>query len=157
MRILMVCLGNICRSPIAEGIMKQKVKENRLDWIVESAGTNSYHTGEPPHRFSQKICKTHGIDISDQRASTITRNDLTEYDKIYALADDVYDNIRSLAGNTKVDNLEYFLNDLYKSGKDPKIQLNDSVPDPYYGGEDGYKHVYDLITKACDAIIEKYK
>ena len=157
MRILMVCLGNICRSPIAEGVMKQKIKENGLDWIVESAGTNSYHTGEPPHRFSQKICKAHGLDISGQRARTITREDFNKYDKIYALADDVYDNIQSLAGKGKVDNLEYFLNDLFRSGKNPNIKLNDSVPDPYYGGEDGYTHVYNLIAEACDAIIDRYK
>ncbi len=156
MRILMVCLGNICRSPIAEGVMKQKIKENGLNWIVESAGTNFYHTGEPPHRFSQKICKVHCIDISNQRARTITREDLTKYDKIYALADDVYENIQSIAGQSKLSNLEYFLNDLYKSGKNPKLKLNDSVPDPYYGGEDGYTHVYNLIAEACDAIIERY-
>lgn len=153
----MVCLGNICRSPIAEGVMKQKIKENGLDWTVESAGTNSYHTGEPPHRFSQKICKAHGLDISGQRARTITREDFNKYDKIYALADDVYYNIQSLAGKGKVDNLEYFLNDLFRSGKNPIIKLNDSVPDPYYGGEDGYTPVYNLIAEACDAIIEKYR
>ncbi len=157
MRILMVCLGNICRSPMAEGVMKQKVMDNGLDWIVESAGTNTYHTGEPPHRFSQKICKAHGIDISGQRARTINREDLTKYDKIYAPADDVYGNVLSLARQGKVDNLEYFLNDLYRSGKDLNITFNDSVPDPYYGGEDGYTHVYNLIAEACEAIIDRYR
>ena len=86
MKILMVCLGNICRSPIAEGVLRHKVKEHGLDWTVESAGTNPYHTGEAPHKYSQKVCLTHGIDISGQRARTFTKNDFEAYDVIYAFA-----------------------------------------------------------------------
>jgi protein-tyrosine phosphatase len=120
-------------------------------WTVASASTNTYHTGEAPHRFSQKICLAHGIDISGQRATRITKADFDFYDKIYAFAGDVYQDIKAIGGPmadmTKVD---FFLNELHPG-------RNESVPDPYYGNEDGYKIVYDLIYKTCNAIIENYK
>jgi len=150
MRILMVCLGNICRSPIAEGILKSKVQQHGFGWIVESAGTNSYHTGEPPHRFSQKICKAHGIDISDQRARSFTAADIARYDKIYALADDVYDEIRRISGRAfDAGKVDFLLNEVHDN-------CNASVPDPWYGGEEGYLPVFELIDKACSSIIQKY-
>ncbi len=146
----MVCLGNICRSPLAEGILQDKAFKAGLKWSVESAGTNSYHTGEPPHRFSQKIAKLNGIDISSQRARRFSPDDFTVYDKIYALAEDVLEEIKRIATNkfdaSKVDLL---LNELYP-GK------NLDVPDPYYGGEEGYYEVYEMINKTCDRIIENY-
>lgn len=150
MKILMVCLGNICRSPLAEGILQDKAFKAGLKWSVESAGTNSYHTGEPPHRFSQKIAKLNGIDISSQRARRFSPDDFTVYDKIYALAEDVLEEMKRIATNkfdaSKVDVL---LNELYP-GK------NLDVPDPYYGGEEGYHEVYEMINKTCDRIIENY-
>lgn len=150
MKILMVCLGNICRSPLAEGILQDKAFKAGLQWSIESAGTNSYHTGDAPHQLSQKVAKINGIDISQQRARKFSADDFEVYDKIYALAADVIDEMRSLAKNkfdgSKVDLL---LNELYP-GEDR------DVPDPYYGAEPGYHKVYDLIDKACDAIIEKY-
>ncbi len=151
MRILMVCLGNICRSPIAEGVMRHLVKQNGIKWTIASAGTNSYHIGEMPHRFSQKICLVNGIDISDLRATRLTRTDFKNYDKIYAFAGDVYRDIVSIGGPlADMSKVDYFLNELHPGG-------NESVPDPYYGNEDGYKIVYDLIYKTCNAIIENYK
>ncbi len=151
MRILMVCLGNICRSPIAEGVMRHKVKENGLDWIVDSAGTESYHVGEAPHRFSQKICLKHGIDISHQRAVKLTADSFAGYDKIYAMATDVYEEIKYLGGKqADMTKVELFLNDLHP-GK------NESVPDPYYGEEGGFLQVYELIDKGCEAIIKNNK
>jgi protein-tyrosine phosphatase len=150
MRILMVCLGNICRSPIAEGVLQHKANDRGLNWTVESAGTESYHIGEAPHRFSQQICLQNGIDISDQRARRFTRADLAKYDIIYALATDVYAEIESIIGkNTDSSNVKLFLNELQPG-------TNASVPDPYYGGQDGYTHVYDLIDQTCEAIIKKY-
>lgn len=146
----MVCLGNICRSPIAEGVLRHKVKEHGLDWTVESAGTNSYHTGEAPHKYSQKVCLAHGIDISGQRARTFTMNDLETYDVIYAFAGDVVADIRKIAGNAGMSKVKYFLNELHP-GK------NESVPDPWYGDESGYLPVYQLIDETCNAIIDKYK
>ena len=145
----MVCLGNICRSPLAEGILQDKVFKAGLQWSIESAGTNSYHTGDAPHQLSQKVAKINGIDISQQRARKFSADDFEVYDKIYALAADVIDEMRSLSKNkfdgSKVDLL---LNELYP-GEDK------DVPDPYYGAEPGYHKVYDLIERACDAIIEK--
>jgi protein-tyrosine phosphatase len=150
MKILMVCLGNICRSPLAEGILQQKAFEAGLSWSVESAGTNSYHIGEAPHQLSQKVAKLNGIDISRQRARRFTAEDFENYDKIYALAGDVMDDIRRLAKNkfdpAKVDLL---MNELYP-GKDL------DVPDPWYGPEPGYHEVYKMIASVCDAIVKKY-
>jgi protein-tyrosine phosphatase len=128
MRILMVCLGNICRSPLAEGILQEKVKKAGLDWVVDSAGTNHYHTGDAPHPLSQKIALINGIDISQQRARRFTTEDLTQFDKIYALAGDVLNDIQRITGN-KFDSakVDLLLNEQYP-GK------NLDVPDPYYGG-----------------------
>ena len=148
MKILMVCLGNICRSPLAEGILQDKAFKAGLNWSVESAGTNGYHTGEAPHPLSQKVAKLNGIDICHQRARRFVAEDFEVYDKIYALAGDVMDDIRRIAKKkydaTKVDLL---MNELYP-GK------NMDVPDPCYGSEPGYHEVYKMIDKVCDAIIE---
>ncbi len=151
MRILMVCLGNICRSPIAEGVMRHKVKQHGLNWDIESAGTESYHIGEAPHRFSQKICLEHGIDISGQRAKKFVAESFAEYDKIYAMAADVYGEIRRIGGaGADMNKVELFLNELHPGS-------NKSVPDPYYGTEAGYKEVYEMIEKTCEAIIKNNK
>jgi low molecular weight protein-tyrosine phosphatase len=158
MRILMVCLGNICRSPIAEGILRHKVKKLGLNWVVESAGTEAYHIGEPPHRFSQKICLAHGIDISQFRASRFTAGAFAEYDKIYAMAHDVYQEIKQIGGaRADMDKVDYFLNELYQSQPGTGLTYNASVPDPYYGPEEGYSTVYDLADKTCEAIIKNHK
>jgi protein-tyrosine phosphatase len=150
MKILMVCLGNICRSPLAEGILQDKAFKAGLTWSIESAGTNSYHTGEPPHPLSQKVAALNGIDISKQRARRFTAEDFAVYDKIYALAEDVMNEIKRISGkkfeHSKIDLL---LNELFP-GK------NMDVPDPWYGPEPGYHEVFTLIDKACDKIIEKY-
>ena len=150
MKILMVCLGNICRSPIAEGVLDAKAQEHGLDWQVDSAGTESYHIGSAPHRHSQEICRQNGIDITHQRARQFERADLNKYDKIYALAEDVLEEIRYKVRGADMSNVELFLNEL-NPGE------NESVPDPYYGGADSYIFVYDIINRTCDAIIEKYK
>src|ERR1700712_3265373 len=98
MKFLMVCLGNICRSPLAEGILKHKAKIAGLDWEVESAGTNGYHIGEAPHHLSQKVARLNGIDICNQKARRFAATDFDRYDKIYAMADDVAEEIRRIAG-----------------------------------------------------------
>ena len=150
MKILMVCLGNICRSPLAEGILQHKTFEAGLNWSVESAGTNSCHTGQPPHLLSQKVARLNGIEICNQRARSFVAGDFEVYDKIYALAGDVLDDIKRIAKKkfdpTKVDLL---MNELYP-GKDIDI------PDPWYGPEPGYHKVYKIIDEVCDAIIKKY-
>ena len=147
----MVCLGNICRSPLAEGILQDKAFKAGLAWSVESAGTNSYHTSEPPHPLSQKVARMHGIDISKQRARRFTAADFDIYDKIYALAADVLDEIRSIAKH-KFDpaKASLLLNELYPGE-------NRDVPDPWYGPESGYHEVYKLIDEVCEEIIKKYR
>ena len=147
----MVCLGNICRSPLAEGILQEKVNKAGLNWVVDSAGTNHYHTGDPPHPLSQKVALANGIDITQQRARRFTTEDLNQFDKIYALAGDVLKDIQRITGNkfdsSKVDLL---LNEQYP-GK------NLDVPDPYYGGEPDFHEVFELLDQVCDQLILKYQ
>ena len=151
MKILMVCLGNICRSPLAEAILQDKAFKAGLTWSIESAGTNSYHIGEPPHPLSQKVARLNGMDISKQRARRFSAADFEVYDKIYALAQDVLEDMKRIAGKkfepSKVDLL---MNELYP-GK------NLDVPDPWYGPEPGYHEAFKLIEKVCDKIVEKYR
>ncbi len=97
MKILIVCLGNICRSPLAEGILKHKSKAAGLQWHIDSAGTNGYHVDQAPHKLSQKVAKLNGIDICDQKARQFVKEDFDRYDKIYAMADDVMDEIKEIA------------------------------------------------------------
>lgn len=148
MKILMVCLGNICRSPLAEGILKHKITTRKLNWTVESAGTNGFHIGENPHRSSCKVAKENGIDISAQIARQFTKDDFGRYDKIYALAGDVITEMKAIAGNTfdpsKVDLL---MNEM-------KPLQNLDVPDPWYGDESGYYPVFKMIDEACEALIQ---
>lgn len=146
----MVCLGNICRSPLAEGILKHKATAEGLNWKVESAGTNGYHVGEAPHHYSQKVARLHGIDISGQVARQFMAADIENYDLIYAMASDVMDDIRNIAGK-KFDRekVKLFLDELY-----PGREMD--VPDPWYGTEPGYHQVFELINQASDAIIKKY-
>src|SRR5688572_27819887 len=150
MNILMVCLGNICRSPLAEGILQDKAWKAGLNWSIESAGTNGYHTGEPPHKLSQKVAKLNGLDICSQRSRRFTAEDFERFDKIYAMSSDVIDEMKIIARKkfdaSKVDLL---MNELYP-GKDL------DVPDPWYGPEPGYHDVYAMIDKACELIVRKY-
>ena len=150
MKILMVCLGNICRSPLAEGILQDKAFKAGLDWSVESAGTNHYHTGDAPHPLSQKVAKLNGIDICNQRARRFVAEDFDVFDKIYALAGDVLNDIRRIAKN-KFDagKIDLLMNELHP-GK------NMDVPDPWFGPEPGYHEVYKMLDKVCNAIIDKY-
>ena len=149
MKILMVCLGNICRSPLAEGILKKKALNAGLDWEIKSAGTNGCHIGTPPHRLSQKVASLNGIEICHQRSRMFTAEDFKYYDKIYAMANDVIDEMKWIAGiqfdRRKVDLL---MNEIYP-GRDLDI------PDPWYCAESGYHEVYKMIEEACDRIIAK--
>lgn len=151
MNILMVCLGNICRSPLAEGILQHKADKAGLEWKVDSAGTNGYHVGEAPHKLSQKIAKLKGLDISRQCARRFKADDFEKYDKIYAMAGDVIDEMKWIAGD-QYDALkvELLMNELHPG-------QNEDIPDPWYGTEPSYHTTYELIDKATDALISKYK
>jgi protein-tyrosine phosphatase len=150
MKILMLCLGNICRSPLAEGILQKKIEEAGLNWYVDSAGTNGYHIGEAPHHLSQKVSLQNGIDISKQVSRKFLKEDFDRFDKIYAMAGDVIDEMKMIAKDkfnpSKVDLL---LNEIYPG-------QNRDVPDPWYGAEPGYHKVFEMIDKACDALIQKH-
>ncbi|NOT94023.1 MAG: low molecular weight phosphotyrosine protein phosphatase [Ferruginibacter sp.] len=143
----MVCLGNICRSPLAEGILQHKASATGLNWVVESAGTNGYHTGEPPHHLSIKVAELNNIDISNQRSRRFIAEDFERYDKIYAMAEDVMGDMKRIA-KSKFDaqKTDLLLNELFP-------HQNRDVPDPWYGPEKGYHDVFDLIDKACEKII----
>jgi len=150
MKILMVCLGNICRSPLAEGILQSKVNTAGLDWKIDSAGTAGYHVGEPPHRLSQKVARINGVDISKQFCRQFIKEDMIEFDRIYVMDSDNYNDVRRISKELwNAEKTDLLLNELYP-------QQNINVPDPWYGTEDGFHKVYDMIDKACDAIIKKY-
>lgn len=146
----MVCLGNICRSPLAEGIMRHKIDNQGLNWQVDSAGTNGYHVGEAPHRLSQKVATARGIDISRQRACNFRPEDFDKFDRIYAMAEDVISDIKWIAGKKFNPAKISLLMDEVHPGQDME------VPDPWYGPEPGYHEVYDMIDMACNRIVEKY-
>jgi protein-tyrosine phosphatase len=141
-RVLMVCLGNICRSPLAEGILKSKVFSNNV--FVDSAGTAAYHVGNLPDSRSIDVAKKYGIDITNQRARAFTAVDFESFDYIYVMDISNYNHIINLA-NTSSDKEKV------------KLILNGGleVPDPYYGGEGGFENVYQLLDKSCSVIAEK--
>ena len=144
MKILMVCLGNICRSPLAEGILKSKAKN--LNLTVDSAGTANYHIGKNPDIRSIEIAKKHGIDIKNQIARQFIKNDFKNFDVIYAMdKQNYYDIIQQASNDFDKKKVKLILNE---------ININiDSVPDPYYGGENGFNKVYEMLDKACEKII----
>jgi protein-tyrosine phosphatase len=150
MKILMVCLGNICRSPMAEGILQQRAWQAGLNWSVESAGTNGFHTGEPPHRLSQKVSRTNGIDISGQRSRQFRADDFEKYDLIYAMAWDVLEEIRLISGRKyEPEKVELLMNILHP-GQDI------DVPDPWYGTEPGYHEVFAMMDDDCRALVSRH-
>ena len=150
MKILMVCLGNICRSPLAEGILQHKADAAGLNWKVDSAGTGNYHIGSQPHHLSQKVAKQNGVEISCQKARQFVKEDMLAFDKIYVMDADNYNNVKHMshelwnAGKT-----DLLLNELYPGE-------NRGVPDPWSENEEAYHSVFAMIDKACDAIIKKY-
>jgi protein-tyrosine phosphatase len=150
MKILMVCLGNICRSPLAEGILQSKTLEAGLNWQVDSAGTNGYHTGEPPHELSIKVARLNGVNISQQRSRRFTAADFEAYDIIYAMANDVLEDMRRIAKN----NFDTNKVSLFLEASFPGEERD--VPDPWSGPEKDYHEVFEIIDRNCDSIIKKY-
>lgn len=146
-RILMVCLGNICRSPLAEGILQSKLPKN--NFIVDSAGTGGWHAGELPDKRSIETAKNRGLDITYQRARQFKVSDFDTFDYIYVMDMSNYKNVVALTqNNTQKQKVKLILNELFPNE-------NIEVPDPYYGGQDGFEQVFDMLDKACDVIVEK--
>ncbi len=140
----MVCLGNICRSPLAEGIMKQQVKEAGLDWEVDSAGTGSWHIGKAPDHRSTREAKTRGVDISKQICRQFKVQDFDDFDLILVMDKNNLADVLSLARNQQ-------------DREKVKLLLNDQeVPDPYFN-DNHFAPVFDLIEGGCKDVIRKYK
>lgn len=146
-KVLMVCLGNICRSPLAEGILQSKT--NTKEVFVDSAGTAAYHVGNLPDERSIAVAQKYGIDITNQRARKFIVEDFAKFDLIYAMDESNYQNILNLARNRKdEDKVHLILSEL-----EPLRNL--SVPDPYYGGNYGFENVFQMLDEACAAIASK--
>ena len=141
--VLMVCLGNICRSPLAQGVFEQLAQDYSI--TVDSAGTANYHSGALPDKRSQLTAKRHGIDISSQRARQFTTADFRDFDYIYVMDRSNLSNVLSLACNEQ------------DSAKVALLLGEDEVEDPYYGGDDGFEIVYQKIDAACREIIAQWK
>ena len=148
MKILMVCLGNICRSPLAEGIMKEKLQERGLDWTVDSAGTGSWHIGEKPDTRSIAVARKYGIDISKQRARQFSYTDLDDFDMILAMDRSNFHNIQNLSRQKSHEDKVHLIMELANPGQ------GTDVPDPYWN-DDGFEQVYHMLDAACDKIIDQ--
>ncbi len=147
-KILMVCLGNICRSPLAEGIMRSKLSE---DFTVDSAGTGGWHAGELPDKRSIATAKNRGLDITNQRARQFKRSDFDTFDHIFVMDNSNYKDVLALAPNEEAKSkVKLILNEIFPNE-------NVDVPDPYYGGQDGFENVFDMLDQACEEIARKLK
>ncbi|EGV42418.1 low molecular weight phosphotyrosine protein phosphatase [Bizionia argentinensis JUB59] len=143
----MVCLGNICRSPLAEGILKSKLPES--DFIVDSAGTGDYHVDDAPDPRSIEIAKKHGIDITSQRGRQFDVSDFDAFDYIYVMDSSNFENVVKLARNAKdIAKVHYILNEIYPN-------QNHNVPDPYTGGIQGFDDTFKMLDEACEVLAKK--
>ena len=140
----MVCLGNICRSPLAEGILTEKCKH--LPVFVDSAGTSGYHIGEAPDQRAQDIANLNRINIGNQKARKLTSKDIESFDLIYVMDESNYKNSLKLVKNTK-DKIKI---DFILNASNPGENLN--VPDPYFDGDKGFENVYKLLNNSCEKI-----
>jgi len=146
-KVLMVCLGNICRSPLAEGILASKLPKDKF--IIDSAGTGDYHLGKQPDARSITVAKKNGIDITKQKARQFSEKDFEDFDYIYAMDNSNQIDILELAKTTEEKaKVDLILNELF-----PKENVD--VPDPYFGAENGFANVYELLNEACDVIADK--
>ncbi len=145
----MVCLGNICRSPLAHGILERMIADESLDWQVDSAGTSGFHDGDLPDPRSIAVAKSHSIDITSQRSRRFIRSDFKNFDHILVMDQSNFQNVRILTDNENdLAKVELILN--YTSPG-----MNKAVPDPYYEG--GFEGVYHMLYAACRAFVNTHK
>ncbi|KJJ99965.1 protein tyrosine phosphatase [Pseudomonas sp. 21] len=151
MKVLFVCLGNICRSPTAEGVFRQKVREAGLEDRIEidSAGTGDWHVGKAPDARTRAAALRRGYDLSGLRARQVSVADFSRYDLVLAMDNANLRDLKRLRGSGGMAELDLFLR---------RYELEiDEVPDPYYGGEDGFEQVLDLVERACDGLLTEVK
>lgn len=146
MKILFVCLGNICRSPTAEAVMRKLVESHDLSIEIDSAGTAAYHIGKSPDDRSQQVALKRGIDMSGQRARKVAENDFYEFDFILAMDKANYQDLLAIKPSNANADVLLFLNQFGSMGYE-------EVPDPYYGGEQGFELVLDLLEDACEQFL----
>lgn len=145
----MVCLGNICRSPLAQGVLEEICTVKNLDWEIDSAGTASWHVGNPPDMRSIKVAQKYGIDIRKQRARQFDQADFRNFDLILAMDQENYNNIMDLAlAEEDRKKVHLILNFAYP-------QQNRAVPDPYY--DNSFEQVYNLLKNACQKMVQLYR
>lgn len=151
MKVLFVCLGNICRSPTAEGVFRHKVREAGLvDRVeIDSAGTGDWHVGKPPDARTRAAALRRGYDLSGLRARQVSAADFSRYDLVLAMDNANLRDLKRLRSSSGKAELDLFL-----ARYDLEI---DEVPDPYYGGEDGFEQVLDLVERACDGLLTEVK
>jgi protein-tyrosine phosphatase len=150
-KILMVCLGNICRSPLAEGILRVKAERAGLDIKIDSAGTSNYHLGSTPDKRTVSNAQKHAVDVSTLKARQFCVQDFDDFDHIFVMDSSNYADVLSIARNdADRKKVELILNRVY-----PGADM--SVPDPYFGGEQGFENVFILLDKACDVIVSSIK
>jgi len=147
-RILFVCLGNICRSPLGEGILRQRATERGLSHLVEteSAGTGGWHQGDPPDHRSIAVAKGHGIDISTQSARQLRLEDFTAFDLIFAMDRDNLRNLVRLAPHDSSADIHLFMDFVSGTMRD--------VPDPYYGTPADFEHVFAMLDEGCGNLLD---
>ena len=145
----MVCLGNICRSPVAEGVMRAKAKEYALEVEIDSAGTSGWHDGAAPDERSLSNAAKNGIDISKQKSRKVVLSDFDFFDVLYAMDESNYNNLLNMAPVKYHHKIKMILNEV-NAGEDR------SIPDPYYGN-DGFQLVFDLLDEACEKIAQNLK
>lgn len=148
-KILMVCLGNICRSPLAEGILQSKLPKETF--VVDSAGTGNWHVGQEPDKRSIHIAKSKGLDIAHQRGRVFDKSDFDTFDYIYVMDISNYKNVIALAPNEPAKSkVKLILNEVFPNE-------NVDVPDPYYGEHNGFENVFKMLDDACEIIAQKLK
>ena len=146
-KILMVCLGNICRSPLAEGLLASKLPKDKF--FVDSAATGTSHIGHKPDQRSIQTAQKKGLDISNQKARRFTSRDFDEFDYIFVMDNSNYDDVIKLAGNDgHKRKVQLILNELFPGD-------NVDVPDPYYGLQNGFDMVYEMLDETCDILSKK--
>lgn len=149
MKILMVCLGNICRSPLAEGILRSKVDPEKV--YIDSAATSDYHIGHSPDERSVAIARENKLDITAQKGRQFSVRDFDEFDKIYVMDMSNYHDVLELARKeSDREKVSLILNEVFPGE-------NVEVPDPYHGGKDGFHKVYQMLDEACEIIAQKVK